>query len=678
MSPVLPGRGATPMPTFVTRSTSRLRTLAIGQALVLLVALGAPITALASVDSVSPSSLAQGATNQPVTITGSDFERRCRTYEVTFSGTGVTATGVERQSHTVMTAYVTVAGAAPLGPRDVTVRGSGRCDGFSFTGTGKLTVTAGGAIATKLAITSISPASPTAGAAFSVTVQAQDAAGNPAAVTSATGVTLSLNTGTGTLGGTLTGTIASGASSVTISGVTYSKAEAGVRLTVTRTSGMTLASGTSAAFTVVAGFTRLQLLVPGERAAPGTPSGKTGAPTAQTAGTAFTVIVNAVDANWNVVSSTHTVAITSSDLNATLPANAALVAGTRTFSVTLKTAGSRTATATDVTDATKTPSTSPPITVNPGPFTRLQLLVPGETAAPGTASGKSGAPTTQAAGVPFTVTVNAVDASWNVASSTHTVRITSSDPAATLPANAALAAGTRAFGLTLSTAGSRTVTATDLTDGSKTASTSPPISVVSSATLSLTRSRGMIAYGESVTFFVQLGMGGAGRPIVLEYTSVGVPWTTIANLTTNTAGAAAFTYAPTRTGYVRARFAGAPDLGAAISPVLIVGVRQVVTLAPSHAGVMTIARGRSITFRSTVRPLRADLLPSIVTFRFYRNVGGAWVLRYQRNVPTDASGVARTTFTFGASGTWYARAFAPRTPYNSISRSTPREVFRVR
>src|SRR6185369_13676329 len=45
-------------------------------------------------------------------------------------------------------------------------------------------------------------------------------------------------------------------------------------------------------------------------------------------------------------------------------------------------------------------------------FSKLQLLVPGETAAPGTASGKTGTPNPQAAGTPFNVTVNAVDATW--------------------------------------------------------------------------------------------------------------------------------------------------------------------------------------------------------------------------------------------------------------------------
>src|SRR5206468_9107514 len=93
---------------------------------------------------------------------------------------------------------------------------------------------------------------------------------------------------------------------------------------------------------------KLQLLLPGETAAPGTGSGKTGTPASQTAGTAFNVIVNAVDSNWNVVNTNDTVAITSSDPNAALPVNAALISGSKTLSVTLKTAGTATVTASDV------------------------------------------------------------------------------------------------------------------------------------------------------------------------------------------------------------------------------------------------------------------------------------------------------------------------------------------
>src|SRR5947208_17176750 len=86
-------------------------------------------------------------------------------------------------------------------------------------------------------------------------------------------------------------------------------------------------------------FVKLQLLVPGETAAPGTSTGKTGTPTAQTAGTAFTVTVNAADPYWNLISTNDTVAITSSDANATMPANAALTSGSKSLSVTLRTAG---------------------------------------------------------------------------------------------------------------------------------------------------------------------------------------------------------------------------------------------------------------------------------------------------------------------------------------------------
>src|SRR4029079_19189089 len=174
-------------------------------------------------------------------------------------------------------------------------------------------------------------------------------------------------------------------------------------------------ASTSPSITVNAGaFTKLQLLVPGETADPGSATGKTGSASAQTAGSSFNVTVNAVDANWNLVSATDTAGITSSDANASLPANAALVAGTKTFSVTLRTAGSRTVTATDITDGSKTANTSPSITVNAGAFTKLQVLVPGETAAPGTASGKTGTPAAHTAGSAFTVSVNAVDANWNL------------------------------------------------------------------------------------------------------------------------------------------------------------------------------------------------------------------------------------------------------------------------
>ena len=278
--------------------------------------------------------------------------------------------------------------------------------------------------------------------------------------------------------------------------VTFTNGQAtGVATTLTKVETTTITatiSGltgvASSSLTVNAGAaTKLQVLMPGETAAPGTGSGKTGTPTTQTAGSALTVTVNAVDANWNLVNTvTHIIAITASDTHATLPSNAALSGGTQTYSLTFKTASASgwTVTATDQNGSPLTANTGTPTPVNAGAFTKLQLLVPGETAAPGSASGKTGSPSTRIKGTAFNVTVNAVDANWNLVNTvTDTVAITSSDSAATLPGNAALSGGTRAFSVTLNTLGSWTVTATDSTDGSKTANTSLSISVITTPTL---------------------------------------------------------------------------------------------------------------------------------------------------------------------------------------------------
>src|SRR5437588_234761 len=159
-----------------------------------------------------------------------------------------------------------------------------------------------------------------------------------------------------------------------------------------------------------------------------------------------------------------------------------LVAGTGTLSsLTFKTAGTQTVTATDA-SGTLTASTSANVTVNAGAVVKLQILLPGEVAAPGTATGKTAAtPTAQTAGTAIAngIQVNAVDANWNVVSgSTPNVIITTSDVNATIADdNGATACNPtrRSSDLTLSsltfkTAGTQTVTATDAS-GTLTAST---------------------------------------------------------------------------------------------------------------------------------------------------------------------------------------------------------------
>ncbi len=108
--------------------------------------------------------------------------------------------------------------------------------------------------------------------------------------------------------------------------------------------------------------------------------------------------------------------------------------------------------------------------------TKLQVLLPGETAAPGTPTGKTGTPTPQTAGVPFNVTVNAVDDSWNIIPYVRdTVALTTSDDTAILPGNAALANGAATFSVMFGVSGTYTVTATDVSISNIAAGTSASV-----------------------------------------------------------------------------------------------------------------------------------------------------------------------------------------------------------
>ena len=100
-----------------------------------------------------------------------------------------------------------------------------------------------------------------------------------------------------------------------------------------------------------------------------------------------------------------------------------------------------------------------------GPYSRLQVLVPGETAAPGTTTGKTGTPNRQTANVPFSITVRACDSGWNlVPATTNAIEIQASDASATLPAPAQLVGGTATFQVTFNAGGTFTILAHDQTD----------------------------------------------------------------------------------------------------------------------------------------------------------------------------------------------------------------------
>lgn len=105
---------------------------------------------------------------------------------------------------------------------------------------------------TNLLVQSNSPVTPSQNTSFSVLVRSADALGVAKNVTTATTVQLSLNTGTGTLSGTLTGVIPAGQNSVLLTNVVYNTAQAGVSVRATATVGMALTLSNGNAFTVSA------------------------------------------------------------------------------------------------------------------------------------------------------------------------------------------------------------------------------------------------------------------------------------------------------------------------------------------------------------------------------------------------------------------------------------------
>ena len=175
------------------------------------------------------------------------------------------------------------------------------------------------------------------------------------------------------------------------------------------------------------------------------------APASATAGNKFSTMVAALDANGNTANGyTGTVHFTSTDPAASLTQDKWLTSGIGAFNTSLFTAGSQTITATETVSDSVYGSTGV-IAVAAGAATHFSVSAPD-----GTTSG-----------VPAGITVAAMDRYGNTANGyTGTVSFTSSDPAATLPANTTLENGSGAFSATLYTAGSQTITATDTSTSS--------------------------------------------------------------------------------------------------------------------------------------------------------------------------------------------------------------------
>jgi hypothetical protein len=308
----------------------------------------------------------------------------------------------------------------------------------------------------------------TAGVPTSVTIRAVDSGGNTVPTYAADAI-LTSNTGTGSIipsqvtfaNGTWTGN------------VIFKGAGGAVALTCADYSAPPK-TGTSNTFVVNPGpFAGLQVILPGQTAAGGTATGKTGTPTNQTAGTPFTITVRAVDQYWNLVSGVNdNIHLVSTDAFAWMPADTTLQNGQCLIQVRLHKSGNQTITASDNDNSSILTDTSSQVLISGGAFSKLLILAPGESPAPGTLSGRTGTATDQSINYAFTITVLATDAWWNpVTGPTDVVHITSNDPLAQLPADAPMSNGRADLSMRLSTGGFQQISVSDASNPSKTGST---------------------------------------------------------------------------------------------------------------------------------------------------------------------------------------------------------------
>lgn len=226
--------------------------------------------------------------------------------------------------------------------------------------------------------------------------------------------------------------------------------------------------------------------------------------------------------------------------------------------------------------------------------------------------------------------------------------------------------------------------ATDTSGRANLASTSTDNTVswaTSAASLTVTPSASTITWGQTVTLLVRIAANGANRQVQLwgaRDNRNPANFALITTLTTNSSGVAALAYTPPTNLYYEARFLGAADLAAAISPQSRVVVRQISLLRPTNGGaIKSVSRGTKVNFTTTVRPSRPELTPATVTYWVFRKVSGAWQQYYTTNVVADSAGLARFSWTFSSSGTWYVRSMANPTPYNANSVKAPIEQYKV-
>ncbi len=230
------------------------------------------------------------------------------------------------------------------------------------------------------------------------------------------------------------------------------------------------ASGTSNQFQVVPNSPyRVISILPGQTYAPGNQSGRIDNPTSQEAGYFFNASIYLTDQWCNRINSANdSIRITSSDgFSPTMDIR--LSNGNADISYAFRTAGNQRFYISDLTNSGIKPDTSSSIYIYPGTYSKLLVLLPGETHLAGDTTtnttntpGKSGAPIDQYVLEDFQITVYATDSMWNKTNvSGYSIQVSGSSGFSNPPAQN-LSNGVATFNANFSTSGEKFLYARDL------------------------------------------------------------------------------------------------------------------------------------------------------------------------------------------------------------------------
>jgi hypothetical protein len=188
-----------------------------------------------------------------------------------------------------------------------------------------------------------------------------------------------------------------------------------------------------------------------------------------------------------------------------MPTDTVLVNGQVLIPTRLHKSGYQTISVRDSDNVSIQANTSSQVFVVGGTFARVLLLAPGETPAPGTVTGRGGTAQDENINYAFTVTALATDQWWNpVGGATDVVHITSGDPLAQLPPDEAMVDGRADLTMRLSTGGFQQISVTDVTQPSKTGSTTQVRAITSGFHLQADVAPSSARAGEPFTLTVKV------------------------------------------------------------------------------------------------------------------------------------------------------------------------------